>query len=128
MNAAKRSGVVLALLLAGAALADAQALRDPTRPPGRPAVRGEAAPRQEGLVLQSILNSPQRKAAVVNGKVVAPGDSVDGFLLVGIAEDEVVLKNGADVRRLRLYPSVGIRKQRQAQGAAAEAAPGPGKQ
>jgi MSHA biogenesis protein MshK len=128
MNAAKRTGAVLALLLAGTALADAQTLRDPTRPPGRSAIRAEAAPRQDGLVLQSILNSPERKAAVVNGKVVGPGETVDGFMLVGIAEDEVVLKNGADVRRLRLYPSVGIKKQRQAQGAGAEAAPGPGTQ
>jgi MSHA biogenesis protein MshK len=128
MNAVKRYGAVLALLLAGATLADAQALRDPTRPPGRATVRGDAAPRQEGFVLQSILNSPERKAAVVNGKVVGPGDSVDGYLLVGIAEDEVVLKNGAQVKRLRLYPSVGIKKQRQAQVEAGEAAPAPGTQ
>lgn len=113
--------VGLAATLAAAVPAGAETLRDPTRPPGKSAVKGGPAPVPGGLVLQSILNSPERKAAVINGKLVGPGESVDGFMLVGIAEDEAVLKNGADVRRLRLYPSVAMKKQKQAGGAAGEA-------
>ena len=112
-------GVGMALLMAGLATAGAQTLRDPTRPPGRSAARSESAPASGGFVLQSIVNSPQRKAAVINGKVVGPGESVDGFMLVGIAEGEAVLRNGSDVRRLRLYPSV--KKIMQAQEAAGPA-------
>lgn len=110
-----------AALLASAVPAGAEQLRDPTRPPGKSAVKGGPAPVPGGLVLQSILNSPERKAAVINGKLVGPGESVDGFMLVGIAEDEAVLKNGADVRRLRLYPAVAMKKQRQAGGTTGEA-------
>jgi len=113
----------LALLMAVAATASAQTLRDPTRPPGRSVAR-DAPPVAGGFVLQSILNSTERKAAVINGKVVAPGESVDGFMLVGIAEDEAVLKNGSDVRRLRLYPAIAMKKIKESHEGAAE--PGPG--
>jgi len=98
------------MMLALAGTAAAQTLRDPTRPPGRVAKSEPAS--TGGFVLQSILNSPERKAAVINGKVVGPGESVDGFMLIGIAENEAVLKNGSDVRRLRLYPSVAVKHQK----------------
>jgi MSHA biogenesis protein MshK len=111
----------LAVLLAGVTATWAQALRDPTRPPGRSTAR-DAPAASGGFVLQSILNSPERKAAVINGKVVGPGESVDGFMLVGIAEDEAVLKNGSDVRRLRLYPSIAMKKVKDAPEGAAESA------
>ena len=110
-----------AVLLASVTAGWAEALRDPTRPPGRAAVKGAPAA-SGGFVLQSILNSAERKAAVINGKVVNPGESVDGFMLVGVAEDEAVLKNGSDVRRLRLYPSVAVKKHKEAQEGAAESA------
>lgn len=113
----------LAFLMTVAVTASAQTLRDPTRPPGR-SVAKDAPPASGGFVLQSILNSAERKAAVINGKVVAPGESVDGFMLVGIAEDEAVLKNGSDVRRLRLYPSVAMKKYREVPGGAVESGPG----
>jgi MSHA biogenesis protein MshK len=115
--------VGIALLVTGAATAAAQTLRDPTRPPGRTS-KAEAVVAQGRFVLQSILNSPQRKAAVINGKVIGPGESVDGFMLVAVAEDEAVLKKGADVRRLRLYPSVVMKKIRQKEEGAADVAPG----
>ena len=107
-------GLVVVLLAAGA---HAQALRDPTRPPGIPASRavGGAASASGGLVLQSILMAPDRQAAVISGKVLAPGESIDGFMLVGIAEGEAVLKNGGQVRRLRLYPGVDMRRQKEGQ-------------
>ena len=113
----------MALLVVSAATAAAQTLRDPTRPPGRTS-KAEGVVVQGGFVLQSILNSPQRKAAVINGKVVGPGESVDGFMLVAVAEDEAVLKKGSDVRRLRLYPSVVMKKIRQKEEGAADTAPG----
>lgn len=114
-----RRTIAAILLLALAGTAAAQTLRDPTRPPGRVA-RGEPAS-SGGFVLQSILNSQERKAAVINGKVVGPGESVDGFMLIGIAENEAVLKNGSDVRRLRLYPSVAVKHQKKQPDEASDA-------
>jgi MSHA biogenesis protein MshK len=120
MRTSTKSAAAIALLMMGLA-AHAQTLRDPTRPPGAAAARG--APMAEGgLVLQSILLSPQRKAAVISGKVIGPGESVDGYMLVGISEGEAVLKNGDKIRRLRLYPAVDMKHQREPQGGS-EAAP-----
>lgn len=107
---AHRRMIAALLLLTFAGTATAQTVRDPTRPPGRMAKSEPAS--TGGFVLQSILNAPDRKAAVINGKVVGPGESVDGFMLIGIAENEAVLKNGSDVRRLRLYPSVAVKHQK----------------
>lgn len=111
------------LLMAGLATTEAQTLRDPTRPPGRSATKAEAGVATGGFVLQSILTSSDRKAAIINGKVVGPGESVDGFMLIAIAEDGAVLKNGSDVRRLKLYPSVDMKRQKEISG---EVRPGPG--
>lgn len=102
----------LALLSGGIAAAQAQTLRDPTRPPGTSAIRTVPGIATGGLVLQSILISPERKAAVISGKVVGPGESVDGYVLVAIAENEAVLRNGDKIRRLRLYPSVDMKRQK----------------
>jgi hypothetical protein len=106
----------LALLMGGIATAQSQTMRDPTRPPGVSAVRTVPGAAPGGLVLQSILISPERKAAVISGKVVGPGESVDGYMLVAIAENEAVLRNGDKIRRLRLYPSVDMKRQKDISG------------
>lgn len=116
----------LAVLVTGVASAHAQALRDPTRPPGASAIKGSPGVALDGLVLQSILISPERSAAVISGKVVGPGESVDGYMLVAIREDEAVLKNGDKVRRLRLYPSVDMKRQKDMHGGTGEVQSGPG--
>ena len=106
----KATPLVLAIaMLTGAAIAQAQSLRDPTRPPGASATRGASglAP-SEDLVLQSILTSPQRRAAIISGRVVRPGETVDGYRLIAIGEGEAVLRMGGRSRTLRLYPAVGL--------------------
>jgi hypothetical protein len=108
--------VGLVLLMGGIAAAQAQTMRDPTRPPGVSAIRTVPGVATGGLVLQSILISPERKAAVISGKVVGPGESVDGYMLVAIAENEAVLRNGDKIRRLRLYPSVDMKRQKDTSG------------
>ena len=115
----------LAVLLTGVASAHAQTLRDPTRPPGASAIKSSPGVATGGLVLQSILISPERSAAVISGKVVGPGESIDGYMLVAIAEDEAVLKNGDKIQRLRLYPSVGIKRQSEASGDTGRVQSGP---
>jgi len=89
--------------------ADAQpALKDPTRPPssGTPAGGARDAAAPPATRLQSILISPQRKLAVIDGRTVALGGKVDEATLVQISETHVVLKNGNDLKTLELYPGI----------------------
>lgn len=99
--------------LTGATIVQAQALRDPTRPPGAAGVRispGEPVAPTGGLRLQSILISPERRAAIISGQVVRLGEAVQGHRLVAIGEGEVVLRMGGKSRTLRLFPAVDLRQ------------------
>ena len=116
----------LAMLMTGVAAAHSQTLRDPTRPPGASSIKGGPGVALDSLVLQSILISPERKVAVISGKLVTPGESVEGYMLVAIAENEAVLKNGDKVRRLHLYPSVDMQRQKEFKGGTSGVRSGPG--
>lgn len=91
-----------ASLFAGAALA--QPLRDPTRPPG---VGGESAPAEAVAPtrLQSVLISPHRSVAVIDGRAVSVGERVGGAKVVAISAAEVTLETGASRQTLRLLPA-----------------------
>ena len=93
-------------LLAGTA--SAQMVNDPTRPPGGfaagdPEVAGDAG---GGLVLQSVMISPSRKAAIINGAMVRLGEKYGDAVLIRVAENEVVLKSGDATQVLKMYPGV----------------------
>lgn len=104
--------IVAASVLAWAACA--QALSDPTRPPGPEATAAPAAGDPPGAQpeakpaprLQSILISPARKLAVIDGNTVALGGKFDGAVLVAITETHVTLKRGTELEVLPLYPGV----------------------
>ena len=104
-----------AVLVACAPLAAAQALRDPTRPPvtfGRTAEGGNVSRgRDAEWVLQSVLLSPERRYAIINGEVLALGGSVSGAELVAIREGEVTLRAGGVLRTVRLFPDVDMRSE-----------------
>jgi len=98
----------LLIVLAGAigsASASAQITTDPTRPPA-----GLAAEAPKGAVggnqLQSVVISPTRKAAIINGVVVELGGKYGDAVLTKVAEDEVVLGSGSSRQVLRLHPGV----------------------
>ena len=99
-----------AALAACAPLAAAQSMRDPTRPPaffGRSGEGGNASRgRDAEWVLQSVLLSPERRYAIINGEVLALGGSVAGAELVAIREGEVTLRAGGVLRTVRLFPDV----------------------
>lgn len=103
-------GVLLAaamLLVPMAALS--QELADPTQPPAGLAVQGPAgAPVSAGAPnqLQSVIISPKRKAAIINGVVVELGGKYGDAVLTKVAEDEVVLRSGTSWEVLKLYPTV----------------------
>ena len=86
----------------------AQALGDPMRPPAEassPIARGEA---QGGTSsrLQSVLISPGRRVAVIDGRTVGIGERVGDATLIAIAESEVTLQRGAERQTLKLHPGI----------------------
>ena len=90
----------------------AQNLPDPTRPPNSilQVDAGIAVP--TGPVLQSILISPQRKIAIIDGQTVKLNGKVGNQTLVNISETEVVLKSGKLLQTLSLHPDLIKKKNR----------------
>lgn len=99
-----------ACLIAGAigfGPAHAASLPDPTRPPASLNAGPEAAADSgEGLRLQSVLISPLRRVAIINGQMARVGDRIGNAELVRISEGEVVLRNGRESRTLRMFSEV----------------------
>jgi MSHA biogenesis protein MshK len=114
-------GSMAKLLVFGAALAvcvplaAAQVLRDPTRPAFFSGRTGEGGIVSRGRdaewVLQSVLLSPERRYAIINGEVLTLGGSVAGAELVAIREGEVTLRAGGALRTVRLFPDVDMRSE-----------------
>lgn len=93
----------------------AQQLRDPTRPPSFVAPTGADAVRESDLVLQTVLISPERRAAIINGRLLRLGENISGMQLMSISEGEVKLRGRGGPRTLHLFPSVKKREARPAQ-------------
>ena len=103
--------LVAVLFLTTFAIA-AQQLRDPTRPPadmltGTGSGTGKSRP-GSGMVLQTVVISPDRQAAVISGRLMSIGDTISGFRLAEIHEGEVVMKGRSGTRMLQLFPGVHI--------------------
>ncbi len=93
MRRSMTSLAMLLLLLAmapEAVLAD-EALRDPTRPYSP--VKGIRAS-SPGFVVNAIIISPQRRVAILNGRRVAVGGSLDGATVIAIEKDHLILQTG----------------------------------
>lgn len=103
----RKRGVIGLLVLAGSAAA-APGLPDPTRPPtgfgaATEPLRTTVA---TGPVLQSVLISPTRTVAVINGKSLKVGEQFGAARIVKISENEVVMQDGRQVRTLRIFPNI----------------------
>ncbi|QKQ25459.1 hypothetical protein [Candidatus Reidiella endopervernicosa] len=101
-----RASIVFALSLT-MALPVAAELQDPTRPPikkkvVKPVVVKKA---QQKWALSYTLVSDQRRIAVINNKVVAVGEMVDGARVVEIESDAVTLKRVGKSIKLELISS-----------------------
>jgi len=80
-----------------ALISHAQAISDPTRPPGLnsvPARSNTTVRKGPRWVLKSTLISPQRRSAVINNRVVSLGDRVKGATVVDINPSSVRLRSG----------------------------------
>ncbi|MGH8630569.1 MAG: hypothetical protein ACREU7_07370, partial [Burkholderiales bacterium] len=98
-----KSIVPLFALLGLASPVVAQALADPTRPPlpqsANSLQTGTATPASR---LTSVLISPGRRIAVIDGNAVSLGGKVGDATLVGVSETEVVLRKGEETEVLKL--------------------------
>jgi MSHA biogenesis protein MshK len=97
---------LIALGLLAVSAAAAQGLSDPTRPPS--AAPEERAARSEAPVsrLQSVLISPGRKLAVIDGQTVALGGRIGDATVISIAPTQVILQAGAAYQTLKLHPGI----------------------
>lgn len=87
----------------------AAALDDPMRPPASAAVTGSAPAAATQFVLSSTLIARERRSAVINGRNVGVGDSVDGARVVEIQPTQVRLQHQGRQLTLQLLP-VAIKK------------------
>jgi MSHA biogenesis protein MshK len=103
--------MLLCGIIAAGGVARAQALNDPTRPPYG-AYEGESSPAAPagGPVLQSVMITPDRKAAIISGVMVRLGEKYGSAQVVQISETEVVLREGGESQVLKLYPGVDKRR------------------
>jgi MSHA biogenesis protein MshK len=60
--------------------------------------------------LQSIIISPNYRAAIINGETVNLGGKIGDSRLVEVRESSVVLQNAQGRRVLELFPKVSIKK------------------
>lgn len=105
----RRHAPILAALICAvsASTGAAQTLRDPTRPPSAASAKGAAGKiEQSGWILQSVLISPERRYAIINGEVVRLGGSIAGAELVAVAEERVTLRTREGLRIVHLFPDV----------------------
>jgi len=90
-----KSVVIILLVFFGA---QCWGLQDPTRP----ASFSSSASVDATLTLESVLLGPERKVAVINGKVVAEGDSVSGAQVIAIGKNSVRLRHRGETVELVL--------------------------
>lgn len=78
-------------------------LRDPMRPPQRNAAPMASAPATP--VVSALFIGPQRRAAIVNGRLVHEGDTVGGFTVVALLVDGIRYQSHGEVHVQRLLAS-----------------------
>ncbi|ASP47414.1 hypothetical protein B5D82_06375 [Cognaticolwellia beringensis] len=78
---------------------------DPTRPFGAVA-SANSSEKRAALVLQSIIQSNNKKKAIINGQVLNVGDKYKGFDLIAINANGVVLDSPQGRMELLLFSGV----------------------
>lgn len=84
----------------------AQGLGDPMRPP-RDLSAADVGPAEPGLSpAQVVVISKDRSQATINGRTVPLGGRYGDATLVGISDEEIVLRRPKSTEVIRLYSSV----------------------
>ncbi len=101
----KAVSIVFMLCLVMRSLA-AEGLVDPTRPPDyRTPVIAKSPPALPKMVLSSIMISPRRRIAIIDGRAVRVGITHRGMRVVAIDSDRVRLRGPAGSMTLTLLPT-----------------------
>lgn len=100
-----KATAALTALLAFASV-NAEDLPDPTRPPAALGMNAEDAAGYQGPGLQSIYVSPSRREATVDGQPVKVGGKIGEATVIGITDDAVIVREGKELRTLRLFPNL----------------------
>jgi hypothetical protein len=87
----KLSIITLLLTFVASVCVGDEILRDPTRPYTAAERRAVAAPR---FVVNAIIVSPERRVAILNGRRVGVGATVDNATVISIEKDELILEIG----------------------------------
>lgn len=95
----KLSIITLLLTFVASVCLGDEALRDPTRPYTAAERRAVATPR---FVVNAIIVSPERQVAILNGRRVGVGASVDNATVVSIDKDELILEINGKRQTVRL--------------------------
>lgn len=93
--------IITLLLILTALSATAEDLRDPTRPLGH----SVSGPREQVLVLNSVLISSERKLAIINGQTLRENDVIagsNGVRIRHISANDVQLQQGNRLWKLSL--------------------------
>jgi len=100
--------ILLALYALLTALpASGSALFDPTRPASLGSSSpGRADKTHSGWRLDSTLVAPDRRVAVINGKRVSAGESVDGARVIEIRKLDVLIQVNGRRMTLQLLPDI----------------------
>jgi len=97
--------LVLVLALWSGLSGDLYALNDPTQPTDPALFFGTGQDRSgKGWLLQSILSSPERRIAIINGSRVREGDRIGSARVVRINDSHVLLNTGSRTVTLHLLP------------------------
>lgn len=113
----------LGVAVASLAAAQGAPLADPTRPPGAGADFGAEEARPAAARLQSVLISPTRRVAVIDGKAVALGGRIGDATLETLTEGAAVLRYADRRETLWLMPGVDKRERRSAAAASEQGTP-----
>lgn len=105
-----RSLVLVLALASGAAFAPAaHAARDPMRPPQVATSHGGSRVAPEP-VLTAVMGTAASRVAIVNGRVVRDGDTVDGARIVAVFDDGIRYIRGGTTRELRLPRGAAVKR------------------
>ena len=96
--------LLLAALMANSACAEA--LSDPMRPPVVVGPQADVNSAPTGPILQSVMISPQRRAAIIGGQTATIGGKFGNARVIKISESEVVLESDGKLQTLSLFPGV----------------------
>jgi hypothetical protein len=89
--------------------ANAEDLRDPTRPPL--VERHAAAPQESAPTLSAVLNFNGERSAIFNGHLVHSGSAIGAYTILAVLEDGVRYRHAGQSQELHMpHPTSSIKK------------------